>query len=52
LEGGSFVRLQLDDGSSLTTRLLVGADGCSSQVRQWSQVQPLAMHSELASACL
>ncbi len=38
LDGGPFVQLNLEGGSSLQARLLVGADGRGSRVRQWAQV--------------
>lgn len=33
------MRLELEGGGSLHTRLLVGADGRGSQVRRWAQVR-------------
>lgn len=39
LDGGSLVRLELEGGGSLHTRLLVGADGRGSRVRQWAQIR-------------
>ena len=38
LDGGPLVQLQLEGGGSLQARLLVGADGRGSRVRQWAQV--------------
>ena len=39
LSGGPLVRLELQGGASLQTRLLVGADGHDSAVRQWAQAR-------------
>ncbi|PRW60660.1 mitochondrial succinate-fumarate transporter 1 isoform A [Chlorella sorokiniana] len=39
LDGGPLVQLQLEGGVSLQARLLVGADGRSSRVRQWAQIR-------------
>ncbi|MGM8892253.1 FAD-dependent monooxygenase, partial [Psychrobacter sp. 1Y1] len=32
------IALKLDNGDSLTTRLLIGADGANSMVRQWANI--------------
>lgn len=41
LDGGPLVRLELEGGGSLHTRLLVGADGRHSRVRQWARIRTL-----------
>ena len=44
LDGGELVRLQLEGGAALHTRLLVGADGCGSLVRRWAKVSSRGLH--------
>ncbi|KAI7843241.1 hypothetical protein COHA_003075 [Chlorella ohadii] len=41
LDGGPFVQLNLEGGGSLQARLLVGADGRGSRVRQWAQIRTI-----------